>query len=110
MVDADTAKQLIESGLTIWPENPNLLIVRGWDEKRNKEYARALNNFLKALKYRPDDPVLHSMLAETYGGLGLTQNAEKHHQLAKAAKAREQETQQAKTAAPVVVSGPAPGK
>ena len=106
MIDSGTATKLYESALAIWPENPNLLKVRGWNEKEHKNFATALALLLKALKYRPDDAELHSILYETYQGLGQTQSAEKHLQLARAAKVREHEAQQTKASQPVVVTGP----
>jgi tetratricopeptide (TPR) repeat protein len=110
MIDVATATKLYESALLIWPENPNLLIVRGWNENKHKNYATALSSLLKAVKYRPDNSEVHSMLYEAYRGLGQAQSAEKHLQLARSAKVREHEAQQARSAQPIIVPNPGPGK
>jgi tetratricopeptide (TPR) repeat protein len=102
MIDSATALRLTDSAISVWPENPNLQMVRGWNDLRNKNHASALNSFNKALKYRTDDPVLHTMLVETYRGLGQSENAEKHKRLAEAAKVREQAANQTKSASNTV--------
>jgi len=109
MLDGNTAAKLTDEALQIWPENPNLQMVRGWNELQKRSFATALSSFQKALPHRTDDPVLHSMLSDAYRGLGQLQNAEKHQELAKIAKAREMETQQS-GAQPIIVKGPVPGK
>jgi tetratricopeptide (TPR) repeat protein len=111
MLDAATALQLVEEALLVWPENPNLQMVRGWSAlEQQKNYASALSSLLKALPYRADDSQLQSMLSQAYRGLGQTQNAERHQKLAEVAKAKELELQQAKTAPAIIVKGPASGK
>jgi tetratricopeptide (TPR) repeat protein len=107
MIHVATGSKLTGDALAIWPENPNLQMVRGWNELRKGSFATALTWLNKAVKSRPDDPVLHSMLYDTYRGLGQTEAADKHRKLAEAAKAREQAAASTTTAAPNSAAAPA---
>lgn len=87
-IDTTTALQVNDAGLQIWPQNPGLLMVRGWAELQSKNYAAALGYLNKALEHRQNDAKLHSMLNQAYRGLGQTVNAENHRLLAESAQAR----------------------
>jgi predicted Zn-dependent protease len=81
-VNPTVAHQLFETSLQIWPNHPDLLVVRAQQNLMLKDFGKALGDLNKALEQRPRDAKLHEMLAVTYQQLGQGARAQQHRQLA----------------------------
>lgn len=81
-VNPTVAHQLFETSLQIWPNHPDLLVVRAQQNLMLKDFGKALGDLNKALEQRPKDAKLHEMLAVTYQQLGQTERAQYHRQKA----------------------------
>lgn len=78
------AQLLFETSLQVWPDHPDLLMVRAQDRLMVKDYSKALDDLKKALVRRPRDVKLHEMLALTYQHLGQVDLAKSHRDKANA--------------------------
>lgn len=87
-VGTPTARALLETAQSVWPNEPSLLTVSGWSELQAKRYSTALVYLSKALEAGRNDATLHSLLAETFRSLGQARNAQRHQELAEAARAQ----------------------
>lgn len=71
---------LFEATLRVWPNDPDLLMVRAQQDMMLNDFPKAVADLKKALERRPKDAKLHKMLAEVYkrlGQIGLYQQHEK---------------------------------
>ncbi|MGC3968270.1 MAG: hypothetical protein QM775_13135 [Pirellulales bacterium] len=95
--------QLVETGLRIWPNHPDLLLIRGQTSFQAHRYAEAISDLNKAVVAKKndatltirlaDDVRLHQTLGSAYAKLGQRANAEAHLSLARAAAARKEQLQ-----------------
>jgi tetratricopeptide (TPR) repeat protein len=77
-ISPSVAQMLLESSLQVWPNHPDLLMVRAQDRLMVKDYSKALIDLEKALLNRPRDVKLHEMLSLTYKHLGQLDKAKEH--------------------------------
>jgi tetratricopeptide (TPR) repeat protein len=80
------AHELFELSRRVWPNDPDLLVVRAQQNLMLKDYAKALVDLNKALEGRPKDAKINEMLAVTYDHLGQADTARKHRDAAEAAR------------------------
>jgi tetratricopeptide (TPR) repeat protein len=80
--DIQQATQLTEMGLKAWPQDSDLLAVRGYTLTRSGQWIEAVFYLEAALKLKSDDPNLHRLIADAYQQIGRTDKADEHRRRA----------------------------
>jgi tetratricopeptide (TPR) repeat protein len=70
--------QLFEASLLVWPDDPDLLMVRAQQNLALRDFPKAASDLKKALERRPRDAKLHEVLAATYQQMGQLELAQQH--------------------------------
>jgi tetratricopeptide (TPR) repeat protein len=79
---ADTANQLLDTCLQIWPSDPDLLTANAQKLMAMGELDRALSDLNKALEHRKQDARLHEYLSAIYEKTGRVDKAKEHREKA----------------------------
>lgn len=69
------AMELVELGLKVWPNDPDLRFCRGDLLARNGQWLESMMDLEAAVKGRPDDRNLRRLLAEVYKRMGMSDKA-----------------------------------
>ncbi|HEX4132659.1 MAG TPA: tetratricopeptide repeat protein [Pirellulales bacterium] len=72
------AMGLVELGLKIWPDDPDLRSCRGDLNARNGQWLDALMDLEVAVRAKPNDRNLHRLIGEVYQQMGMADKAADH--------------------------------
>jgi tetratricopeptide (TPR) repeat protein len=74
-IELDTARRHVTRALQLAPNNGAYLDTLGWIDYKQKRYAEALDQILKASERIPDDPTILDHLGDVYLALGKPDDA-----------------------------------
>ncbi len=72
------AKELFEQAIASEPNNGYFIHAYGYFLFKNKQYSAALKQYDKAIKIRPNSPVVYKSIGDTFNKIGNYQKAEQY--------------------------------